>query len=247
MGPPNVGKSVIFNYLTGMNVNCANYSGTTIDYLAGKISIAGKKMLLVDVPGTYTLNATNQAEQVAVDMLKGLHRAGYQPSFMHCSNDTGDYSSALSPRPGSVVCVLDANNIENSLYLLLQIMEFKIPTIAVLNRMDLARDKNLSIDHVKLSKDLNIQVIPMVAVENQGFDQLESALENIVLNPVEPEVNWDINCSCLWKVAEKLRGKICVQGKLKKLSNRSVWGNKLVSPWPGRPWPFSFYLSLLHS
>jgi len=103
IGPPNVGKSVLFNRLTGLDVGMANYPGTTVDYKKGKASVDDKEYQLIDVPGTYTLDASNQAEQIAVDMLKD--------------------------EPGGVVCVLDAKNLESSLYLLLQVLEYDLPTV----------------------------------------------------------------------------------------------------------------------
>ena len=142
MGPPNVGKSVIFNHFTRLSASCANYSGTTIDYNCGKSRIGGRDFLLVDVPGTYTLNATNEAEQIAVDMLRGDSRDAKQSKCSHCSEDGGEKIDPSTFRPSGVVCVLDANNLESSLYLLLQILEFQLPTTVVaLNRVDLAREK----------------------------------------------------------------------------------------------------------
>ena len=97
IGPPNVGKSVIFNRLTGLDVGMANYPGTTVDFKKGKASVGDMEYELIDVPGTYSLDASNQAERIAVEMLED--------------------------EPAGVVCVLDAVNLESSFHLLMQVLE----------------------------------------------------------------------------------------------------------------------------
>ena len=235
IGPPNVGKSVIFNHLTGLNVSCANYAGTTVEFVAGKIRIGSRDMLLVDVPGTYTLSATNQAEQVAVDMLGGKHKPGSKTTCPHCREDTEVCADDLSPQPAAVICVLDANNLESSLYLLLQVLEFKIPTLVALNRIDLARDKNLDIDHKILSADLGVPVVPMVAIEKKGFAELAKALGSLISNPSSPLVTWTPGKTDLWRMSEEITKKVCVSGTAKSPSRRRLWGEKLIHPWPGLP------------
>ena len=71
MGNPNVGKSAVFNRLTGANVIISNYAGTTVEFTKGIMRLASQQVELIDVPGTYTLDPTNKAEQIAVEMLKG--------------------------------------------------------------------------------------------------------------------------------------------------------------------------------
>ncbi|WP_035244805.1 ferrous iron transporter B [Desulfonatronovibrio hydrogenovorans] len=234
MGPPNVGKSVIFNLLTGLDAACANYSGTTIDFMVGRIKKRTDGLFLVDVPGTYTLNAANQAELVAVNMLRGKHGPGFQPGFMHCSDGSGDYSCALSPAPVAVVCILDANNLESSLYLLLQVLEFGLPTVAVLNRMDLARDRNLVLDTKKLSRELGIPVIPMVAVRGIGLSGLEDRL-NRVISDSSSERTQSFDVSGRWRRAEDLTRQVSRHGPEKSMSKRRLWGQRLIRPWPGLP------------
>ncbi len=87
-------------------------------------------MELLDVPGTYTLDATNEAEKVAVDM--------------------------LAQKPDAVLCVLDADNLENGLYLLLQILERRLPTVVALNRIDLTEKKGCTIDYKSLAHRLGV-------------------------------------------------------------------------------------------
>ena len=90
MDPPNVGKSVIFNRLTGMNVSCANYAGTAVEFSAGLARLnTTTEVSLIDVPGTYSLEATNDEEKVAVELLAGNHtpgkRGGHCSKNPHCS------------------------------------------------------------------------------------------------------------------------------------------------------------------
>ena len=98
MGNPNVGKSVIFSKLTGMNVIASNYTGTTVSFTKAEININGKKATLIDVPGVYSLNSTSKAEEVAVSILE---------------NENAD----------AIICVIDATNLERNLYLALELKE----------------------------------------------------------------------------------------------------------------------------
>ncbi|WP_045210830.1 ferrous iron transporter B [Desulfonatronovibrio magnus] len=238
IGPPNVGKSVIFNQLTGLNVSCANYAGTTVDFVAGKARFAGIETNLVDVPGTYTLSATNQAEQVAVDMLRGERKEGSGAGCAHCQDDTEVCADDLSSRPSAVICVVDANNLESSLYLLLQVLEYKLPTIVALNRVDLARDKNIEINIDRLSSLLGVRFVPMVAIEKKGFNLLQEAVANTLHHPVEPQVSWTPGQTDLWSKAEKITREVTSQLKETVRSKRKIWGEKLIQPWPGLPLAF---------
>ncbi|MFO7818853.1 MAG: ferrous iron transporter B [Halanaerobacter sp.] len=145
MGNPNVGKSVIFSRLTGTNVTASNYSGTTVEYTEGQRSWRDKTVNIIDVPGTYTLNPTNEAEEVAVDML-----------------DKGDL----------VVNVLDATNLERNLNLTLQLLEEDVPVIVVLNMCDEAEHKGIEIDVDRLEEILGVPVIPAAAIKNRGIKDI---------------------------------------------------------------------------
>ncbi len=233
MGPPNVGKSVIFNHLTGLSVSCANYAGTTVEFVAGKSRIDGRDVVLVDVPGTYTLNATNQAEQVAVDMLSGRHKPGTESTCSHCREESNVCADDLGEAPAAVICVVDANNLESSLYLLFQVLEFGLPTVVALNRVDLARDKNIRIDWDLLSRHLGVPVVPTVAVEKKGFAELKAKLKDLLAHPFQPRVNWTADKH--WEMAEKLTREVVSGEGVRSASRRRRWGEKLVQPWPGLP------------
>ncbi|OEF97764.1 ferrous iron transporter B [Desulfuribacillus alkaliarsenatis] len=150
MGNPNVGKSVIFSKLTGMDVLTANYTGSTVSFTQGKITYDEQKAVLVDVPGTYSLEASSPAEQVAVDFMnKGAH---------------------------GIICVLDATNLERSLHFAYQVLEYKIPTVFALNLLDVAERKGIEVDVKKLQETLGVPVIPTIATRNIGIKELKDTI-----------------------------------------------------------------------
>jgi len=203
IGPPNVGKSVLFNRLTGLDVGMANYPGTTVDYKKGKASVDDKEYQLIDVPGTYTLDASNQAEQIAVDMLKD--------------------------EPGGVVCVLDAKNLESSLYLLLQVLEYDLPTVAVINRVDLIEER-LDLDY--LSKTLDIPVITTIATKDKGINKLKELITDLIDEDIKKSKK---QVEAGWEIAEKLEKKVKKEKFEREKSKRERWGELLVKPFPGIP------------
>jgi ferrous iron transport protein B len=149
MGNPNVGKSVIFSRLTGVNVVASNYPGTTVGYTRGVMKLGEKAAEVIDVPGTYTLEPTTEAEEVASQML-----------------DTGDV----------VINVVNATNLERNLYLTLQLLERDIPVVVALNMWDDTKHRGIHIELDKLRELLGVPVIPTVAVTGQGIKEL---MENI--------------------------------------------------------------------
>ena len=145
MGNPNVGKSVIFSKLTGTSVTASNYPGTTVEYTEGQMRYEGEDVEIIDVPGTYTLDPTNQAEEVAVDMI-----------------DKGDL----------IINVIDATNLERHLNLTLQLLEKDVPMIVALNLWDETKHKGIHIDLEKLREELGVPVIPTVAIKSKGIKEL---------------------------------------------------------------------------
>jgi len=145
MGNPNVGKSVFFSRLTGTSITSSNYPGTTVEFTEGKMKREDEIVNIIDVPGTYTLNPTNKAEEVAVEML-----------------EKGDL----------IVNVVDATNLERNLNLTLQLLEKDIPLIVALNLWDEAAHKGIEIDIEKLEEHLGVPVIPTVATKGTGFKTL---------------------------------------------------------------------------
>jgi len=145
MGNPNVGKSVVFSRLTGVHVIASNYPGTTVGYTRGFVKLGEEMAEVIDVPGTYTLEPTSEAEEIALKML-----------------NTGDM----------VINVVDATNLERNLNLTLQLLEKGIPLIVVLNIWDDVGHRGIHIDLSRLEELLGVPVIPTVAVTGQGIKEL---------------------------------------------------------------------------
>ncbi|MFH1640310.1 MAG: ferrous iron transporter B, partial [Chloroflexota bacterium] len=145
IGNPNVGKSVIFTRLTGINVIVSNYPGKTVEYKRGHMKLKGETADIFDAPGTYTLEPVSEAEQVAREMLE--------------SADV-------------VINVVNATNLERNLYLTLQLLERKIPVIVALNMWDEAGHLGIHIDLDKLRELLGVPVIPTVATTGEGIKEL---------------------------------------------------------------------------
>jgi len=155
MGHPNVGKSVFFNRLTGARVIESNYPGTTVDYTKGYMRLEGRDVEVIDVPGAFSLEPKDKAEEVAVKMLEEAKEA-------------------------VVVCVIDASKIERGLYLALEIIEKGRPVIIALNMWDVARDKNIQIDVEKLERILGVSVVPTTAISGEGIKEIVSKLKKAV-------------------------------------------------------------------
>jgi len=151
MGNPNVGKSVIFNRLTGIKVIISNYPGTTIEFLEGSMMLDGKRTKIIDAPGTYSLIPSDKAEEVAVELL-------------------------MKEKTDLIVNVLDATNLERNLYLTLQLRELLFPLIIDLNMIDMARSRGIDIDIPALEKTLEVPVIPSVAVSGEGIQRLRRTI-----------------------------------------------------------------------
>jgi len=156
MGNPNVGKSVFFNRLTGANVIESNYPGTTVDYAKGYMKVSTEDFEIIDVPGTFSLEPKDKAEEIAVKMLE-------------------EEKGAL------VICVVDASKIERGLYLALEIIERSYPVVLALNMWDVAEDKNMQIDIEKLKSILNIPVVPTIAISGKGFKEVVLNIKKVAL------------------------------------------------------------------
>ena len=154
MGHPNVGKSVFFTHLTGIDAISSNFAGTTVSYTQGKMLLKESSYTLIDVPGVFSLTTTSEAEEVAQLFLKS--------------------------QPQAIICVLDATNLQRSLELALELQGYDIPTVYALNFLDVAKEKGIQIQVPLLSQLLNAPVIETVAVIGQGFESLKAALMAIM-------------------------------------------------------------------
>ena len=167
VGNPNVGKSALFSRLTGINVVMSNYSGTTVEYKQGKMKLDNKIARIIDVPGSYTLQPTCKAEEVACNMIK-----------------EGDL----------IVNVIDATNLERNLYQTLQLLEKKIPMVVALNFWNETKHKGISIDVKELEKLLGVPVVPTVALTGEGIKTLVSRIKESRISkemkPISEEGRW---------------------------------------------------------
>lgn len=168
-GNPNVGKTTVFNLLTGMRQKVANYPGVTVERKSGRL-VGAESVEIVDLPGTYSLNPKSIDEQIAYDMLVG-RIDGETP-------------------PDLVICVIDATNLERNLYLASQVMDLGLPTVVALNMMDAAQEAGLEIDTDALGKALGLPIIPMAAARKQGLDELRQAISNPP--PPPPAQRWTL-------------------------------------------------------
>ena len=149
IGNPNVGKSVVFSRLTGVQVISSNYPGTTVELSRGYLRLESEKVEVVDLPGTYSLEPTSSAEEAAVSLLK-------------------EYSKDEI----AVVNILDSTNLERNLLLTLQLVEEGFPTIACLNMCDEALHRGVHIDIKKLEELMRIPVVSTCAVTGAGIKLL---------------------------------------------------------------------------
>jgi ferrous iron transport protein B len=152
-GNPNVGKSTIFNRITGMGVMTANYPGMTVELNIGMTEMDDLKIGIVDLPGTYALGAVSEDQMVA--------RHG-----------------VLQGQPDVVIVILDANNLARNLYLLLQFLDLRCPVVAALNLVDQAERAGTHTDVELLAEFLGVPVVPTVGIRGDGLDELmHQALE----------------------------------------------------------------------
>ncbi len=145
-GNQNCGKTTLFNCLTGSNQHVGNFPGVTVDRKTGEVKGA-KDCSVVDLPGVYSIRPYTNEEIVTRDFI-------------------------LKSHPDGIINIIDATNIERNLYLTLQLLELKVPTVVALNMMDEVRENGGSIDIPEFSKRLGVPVIPISAAKNEGISEL---------------------------------------------------------------------------
>jgi len=177
MGNPNVGKSALFSRLTGVQAIVSNYPGTTISYTRGYMKLGEETAEVIDVPGTYTLEPTSEAEEIALRLL-----------------ESGDI----------VINVANAINLERNLYLTLQLLERGIPVVVALNLWDDTKHRGVDIDLDKLRELLGVPVIPTVAITGQGIKELA---ENIprATSPHQPPATRDERWANIGQIIEQVQ------------------------------------------
>ena len=158
VGNPNCGKTSLFNHLTGTRQKVANYAGVTVERKVGQFTLpSGQAVRVLDLPGTYSLDATSPDEAITRDVVQGkIAEEGQQDAFL---------------------CVVDATNLNLHLGLVLEMIELGRPMLVVLNMMDEARRRGIQINSQKLAQRLGVPVVETVAVRSAGIENLMNALE----------------------------------------------------------------------
>jgi len=165
VGNPNVGKSVIFNHFSDSYAVVSNYPGTTVAVSKGKGMIGGKEYEIVDTPGMYSLQPITDEERVSQNYL-------------------------FNKKPFVYLHVVDAKNLQRMLPLTLQLIEAEVPLILVLNMMDEASERGISINESKLERKLGIPVICTTSIKGEGLDRLEDAMSSYVFQPATSKVEY---------------------------------------------------------
>ncbi|OGR98172.1 MAG: hypothetical protein A2016_00265 [Elusimicrobia bacterium GWF2_62_30] len=178
-GNPNVGKSVVFSRLTGLEVISANYPGTTVEYTSGQTIIAGERFTLVDVPGAYSSAGTNKAEEAAAKLL-------------------AEEDKAL------ILNVVDATNLERNLYYTLELAAQGVPLVLLLNKWDIAAHRGVTIDAAALERSLGARVIPFVATTGEGLAAFKKAMEEFLRGGLPPPPAPPADADEKWKLIGRI-------------------------------------------
>ena len=160
VGNPNAGKTTLFNALTGLRAKTANFPGTTVERRVGRAHLGDRQIVVVDLPGLYSLESSSPDEKIASDALHG-----------RLENH---------PAPKAALVVVDATNLERNLFLVSQVLELDCPVVVALNMMDTARRDGIRIDVAKLRAELGCPVVPISARTGMGLGELKSEIERLV-------------------------------------------------------------------
>ncbi|MCQ8103901.1 Fe(2+) transporter permease subunit FeoB [Methylomonas sp. SURF-2] len=165
VGNPNCGKTTLFNALTGSRQHVGNWPGVTVEKKTGEYQFHGERIVVVDLPGTYSLEADDDSvsldEKVARDFV-------------------------ASRQADLIVNIIDASNIERNLYLTSQLIEMRVPMIVVLNMMDAVKKRGIKIDLDELSRQLSCPVVAVVAATGQGLRELRETMRQACHKPTVP-------------------------------------------------------------
>ncbi len=171
VGQPNVGKSTVFNLLTGLSQHVGNWPGKTVEHKSGLHRRGDTTLWVVDLPGTYSLTANSLEERIARDYI-------------------------LTEQPDVVVAIVDATALERNLYLLCELLALPAPVVLGLNMIDVAEQQGMQIEPHVLQAALGLPVVPMVATKNKGVQELVQAIEQVARHkdayaPRRPEIRQD--------------------------------------------------------
>jgi len=211
VGNPNAGKTTLFNALTGLRAKTANFPGTTVERKVGRLHLDRKQIVVVDLPGLYSLDSKSPDEKLASDALQGKldHKA-----------------------PDAALVVVDATNLERNLFLASQILELKCPVIVALNMIDMARRDGIRIDVAKLREELGCVVVPVSARNGEGITELKRELNRLVEGAMPEAVDHvDPNCAgctgCTFQARYEWTEQVSTRVMDPVIVQRAAWTEKL--------------------
>ena len=205
-GNPNVGKTTVFNLLTGSNQYVGNWPGVTIDKKEGFL---GNDIKIVDLPGIYAMDTFSNEEKVSKEFL-----------------ENGDVDV--------IVNIVDASNLSRNLYLTTQLMKFNKPIIILLNMLDVAESKCISIDSDKLSQELGVTVVPIIAKKKNGIDKIASEIKNSLGKSTNYNIDFG-NETQTYKKLEDILSKCIKTSSDKKISLSDKIDNIVLNPFLAYP------------
>ncbi len=211
VGNPNAGKTTLFNALTGLRAKTANFPGTTVERKVGRLHLDHKQIVVVDLPGLYSLDSKSPDEKLAADALQG--------KLEHTA-------------PDAALIVVDATNLERNLFLVSQLLELKCPVIVALNMMDMAKRDGIRIDVAKLRAELGCMVVPVSARHGEGLDELKHELNRLVSGAMPEAVDHvDPGCTgctgCNFQARYEWTEQISTRVMDAAAVQRSAWTDKL--------------------
>ncbi|MEA3326305.1 MAG: ferrous iron transport protein B, partial [Chloroflexota bacterium] len=157
LGQPNVGKSTVFNMLTGLNQHVGNWPGKTVEFKTGGLTLEETQIRLVDLPGIYSLTANSDEERIARDFI-------------------------IHEQPDLAIIIVNAASLERNLYLVTEVLALDVPFVIGLNMMDVADQQGFAIDIGLLQTALGLPVVPLIASKNQGLKELIAVAKDLAQN-----------------------------------------------------------------
>lgn len=201
LGNPNVGKTTVFNLLTGSNQYVGNWPGVTIERKEGFI---GDDIKVTDLPGIYAMDTFSNEEKVSKEYL-----------------EEGDVDV--------IVNVVDSTNLSRNLYLTTQLMKYNKPIVIFLNMLDIAKSKGIKIDADKLSKELGVQVVPLIHKDKQEVIKISEVIKSILGSTVEYKTNFGDETQTYKKIEEILSLSVFEENKQKTSISEKI-DNIVLNP-----------------
>lgn len=201
LGNPNVGKTTVFNILTGSKQYVGNWPGVTIEKKEGFIS---EDIKIVDLPGIYAMDTFSNEEKVSKQFL-----------------EEGEVDLILN--------IVDASSLDRNLYLTTQLMQYNKPIVLLLNMIDVAEAKGIHIDAKKLEKELGVKVVPIIAKKKEGLENIENDIKSTLSSSFNYRKDFGNELNT-YKEIEKILSKSMKSGFKNKESISSKIDNIILNP-----------------